>query len=251
MANQYASRELLASNPHQALHVHPFGKVLQHDVGNKYGTIDHCHIPVDHKELTFLQEIKYVWISLKSFFCCDLGAPDDYVFDTLTRNNIKEHMDFDIDLRDIVSDMGIAESAISTASAIVDDVVTTQLAQRSCRQPMLTTGGASNTQASSDPRRDEVVWNEHKLIHKLKNRRQKRHRQVSTKLVVALVNRARSKYANMTDCESNRSIIAHYLRRCMKEYNFRDCDIPIHCDYATDTFFSVPNATKRLKWKRS
>lgn len=239
VVNQYRGHEPLATNPLQAMHVHPFGTVLSNDRFNKYGTIEHAYTGKHHKNLTVWQEIKWVGKAIASFLCCNgTRWAEDYEFKTLTRANIREALDFDVDLRDIAADMGLADSTITSALSSID-------ANASATAQVIVNTASINSDLI------DAAKSENKLAYKLANRRVRRRRQVSTRLVVALVNKARSKYFIHEDTDSNRAIIAHYLRRSMKEHNFRECDIPIHCDYAVDTFFHVSQSYRRLSWRKN
>jgi len=239
VVNQYSGVDSIAINPLEAMHVHPFGTVLSHDKFDKYGVIKHTYTGQHHKGLTLWQDIKWVGVAIASFFCCKgTRWAEDYEFKALTRANIREAMDYDIDLRDVASDMGLADSTITSALLSVEQNAT-------AIRTLITNSSATNSDLV------DAAKSENKLAYTLANRRFRRRRQVSTRLVVALVNKARSKYAIFDDTESNRAIIAHYLRRSMKEHNFRDCDIPIHCDYAVDTFFHVSQSYRRLTWRKN
>lgn len=65
----------------------------------------------------------------------------------------------------------------------------------------------------------------------------RRRKRVIAHCVVALINRVRAKYYQLDDSKANRRMIASYLLKLMREYNFRTSDIHLHVHYAVDIYF--------------
>lgn len=86
--------------------------------------------------------------------------------------------------------------------------------------------------------------------HRRCTRKRRRRKRVVAYCVVALVNKLKSKYYCLSDCEANRRLVGHYLLKLMKEHNFRTTDIEQHVHYAVKWYFDTSGQLLTTKWIR-
>ena len=186
------------------------------------------------------------------------SAREEYIFRCKVVNTVRQNLHMDVDLRDITKDMGdvvslherraVVEKQFASLPKPVDPDVES-VTSVDLYGHFSDNGDFVPHSSERDQPVEAMKIVENNFKNKLRRRNYRRRTRVLPRVVVALVHRLRAKFSTLTDTPSNRLMASDYLRRTLREFNFRDSDIAIHVDYAVLVYFLVPdqNVVKGLR----
>lgn len=208
---------------------------------------------------------------MKWLFCVGREVISDWEHDLLIRQNVNSIIDDNCNLSDWMQMYQDAERLVRTNDIIDYTNQTVAVSNLVDDTSSASSVGGSNTShhssidgivrsdvdyhtASTDLSGLDVSEYQDNLVrgvsHRIVRRAYRRRRRVMAYGVVCLINKARAKYFNLDDNPANRKLLGQYLTKIMRERNFRDCDIPLHVNYAVDCYFTIPSHYRPTQWIR-